>query len=450
MWSRVLHGSVRSQVIILAVMPILLVLILDTIVDEVMQKGKSVPYAHGLAIKVEMLFRQISALDDPEQVPGLLAATGNAGITAETVSPAELRATEPARLDEQDIRVLVKALLPPNLEAVVRNETATGSLRNILVVSDEDGHVLALAFSDETPSPYLLTEHQIGLVLRALVVLVPVLLLSLYTGHMITAPVRYLASAAQSLDADKRQERPFAERGVRELRILAHALNNMQLRLSKMVDERTRMLQAISHDLRTPLTRLRLRVDRAQDGEFREAALADIHRLTEMLDDVMTYLSPGGVEEVSRTSDLPSLLRTVCNDFQDLGFDVAFDGPARLAFKCKPRALGRAVSNLVDNATKYGSRVSVALERADDGGARIDVSDNGPGIPPPLHERVLDPFYKVDSARSAAGFGLGLSIVSSIIRQHGGRLELANGERGGLVARIWLPSDTVIPKMTGT
>jgi signal transduction histidine kinase len=195
--------------------------------------------------------------------------------------------------------------------------------------------------------------------------------------------------------------------------------------------------------LRTPLTRLRLRADRSAQPELRAAMLKDIARINDMIEETLTYLSNNVGAEALVKADLPSLVETVCADFADIGFAVTYEGPGRFTYLCKPRALTRAISNLIDNGTKFASAVVVRLVDHADGSARIFVTDDGPGIPINLRERVLEPFFKASAARPAngpGGFGLGLSIVNDIVRGHGGSMQLLAGTPSGLTVRIDLPA----------
>jgi signal transduction histidine kinase len=273
--------------------------------------------------------------------------------------------------------------------------------------------------------------------LVALVTLI--ILFSVFAVWAITRPLRRIASAAMKADISLGPA-PFEERGSVEIVALARALNGMQRRISTMVEARTRMLRGISHDLRTPLTRLRLRAERVQEDEVREALLADVERIDHLLKESLGYLRDNHQREASQRADLASLLQTVCDEFADMGRDVTYQGPPRLIAEFKPLALTRAVTNLCENAVKFGTVVEVTLSEGM-GQAIVDVADDGPGIPDQYRKRVLEPFFKLDAARRDAdtGFGLGLSIVSEIIEAHHGRLELLDRQPEGLIARLTIP-----------
>ncbi len=202
------------------------------------------------------------------------------------------------------------------------------------------------------------------------------------------------------------------------------------------------MLVAVSHDLRTPLTRLRLRIERLRDHPAQGAMLEEIATINEMLSETLAYMREVGQAEAAAPTDLPSLLQTICAQFADTGRNVVYRGPDRLVISCRPHALTRAVTNLVDNAAKFGASVEVDVKRRN-GEVLIEVRDDGPGVPANMLANVFEPFFKGDDARSqkgSGGFGLGLSIVREIAERHGGGVELENRRPHGLTARLRLPA----------
>ncbi|PRD44024.1 two-component sensor histidine kinase [Phyllobacterium phragmitis] len=266
-----------------------------------------------------------------------------------------------------------------------------------------------------------------------------IFLLSAFAIWAITLPLRRISRAAINADISTHAE-VFEERGSVEIIALAKALNGMRNRIAIMMESRTRMLRGISHDLRTPLTRLRLRAERLPEGPTRDTMLSDINHIDRLLGESLGYLRDNHSQEAVERTDIASTLQTICSEFADVGFDVTYRGPNRLITNCKPLAITRAVTNLCDNATKFGSSVIVEL-REDAGMTIIDVIDDGPGIPEPNRARVLEPFFKIDDARGGAnsGFGLGLSIVAEIVQAHGGKLEFLERQPNGLVVRMTLP-----------
>ncbi|MPZ36464.1 MAG: HAMP domain-containing protein [Rhizobiales bacterium] len=274
------------------------------------------------------------------------------------------------------------------------------------------------------------------------IVLVFLLLLSLYGVRWIIAPLSAVADAAHSFGRFPGQEHMIDRRGPREIAQVTDALNDMRTRIRSLLDDRTRMLAAISHDLRTPLTRLRLRAERVVEQELRESMLHEIEQISHMLNETLDYLRQDARSESMSRIDLPSLLQTVCADFANVGHNVSYEGPGRLTWTCRSTALMRAISNVVANGVKHGSSVVVNLRVRNDGAAEIDISDDGPGIPTALRDKVYDPFFKVDDARSTAGdgFGLGLSIARDVVKGHNGEISLLDRLPAGLTVRILLPA----------
>ncbi|MDB5652520.1 MAG: Signal transduction histidine kinase, partial [Tardiphaga sp.] len=265
----------------------------------------------------------------------------------------------------------------------------------------------------------------------------------------IIAPLSDVAEAALSFGRSPRDDQVISRRGPREITQVADALNDMRTRIRALLEDRTRMLAAISHDLRTPLTRLRLRVERVGENALRDKMLGDLAAVGRMLDETLDYLREDGKFEAVSRADLPSMLQTICWDFADIGHPVTYLGPSRLAWTVRPRSLTRAITNIVENGVKHGGAVTVALGTATDAGVEITISDDGPGVPAALRGKVFEPFFKVDSARpqGEGGFGLGLSIAHNIIERHGGEIELGAGEPHGLTVRIRLPVAKAIEKI---
>lgn len=310
-----------------------------------------------------------------------------------------------------------------------------GETRIMAVPVDRD--TLLVARLDPARMSLRDVSAQIPYYLLALVTLG--LLFAVFSGRVITRPLRRIAAAAAGADLTGGPE-IFEERGSIEIVMLARALNRMRRRIVTMVESRTRMLRGISHDLRTPLTRIRLRVDRVADPDLRVALLADIHRLEALLDESLAYLRDDHAREAVERVDVASILQTICSDFADIGHDIRFHGPNRLVARCRPLALGRAVANLCENATRFATRTDLTLT-AGDGVFVIEVADNGPGIPEDQRARVLDPFFKLDTARrdGGTGFGLGLAIVAEIVQAHRGSLDLADNTPQGLRVRVTVP-----------
>jgi signal transduction histidine kinase len=214
----------------------------------------------------------------------------------------------------------------------------------------------------------------------------------------------------------------------------------MRSRILELIDDRTQMMMAVSHDLRTPLTRLRLRVEDLSGNKEKERMLRDIEMMDSSITQAVTFLRQGEIQEAVEMSDLPSLVETICDQFSDAGHAVQYQGPTHLPALCRPHSLGSAITNLVDNGTKFGSSVLVRLSISTPNVACIEVEDDGPGIPDSEKAFVLEPFYRSDPARQkSGGFGLGLAIALNVARLHDGTLTLHDNLDKGLRARLCIP-----------
>jgi signal transduction histidine kinase len=215
----------------------------------------------------------------------------------------------------------------------------------------------------------------------------------------------------------------------------------MQSRLQRFLSDRTRMLGAISHDLRTPLTRLRLRIETDRAAEEKAKVLADIEIMESMLTSTLSFIRGVDDVEAAEVVDLDSLLQTVCDLVSDTGGEVSYSGPGRSRYYCKPQSMMRAFTNIVSNGAKYGVHAEVTLTRNASGGFKIEIADDGPGIAEGEKDKVFEAFYRTALARDTdrQGMGLGLSIARSIILAHGGTIELLDREPAGLIVAVTLP-----------
>jgi len=257
---------------------------------------------------------------------------------------------------------------------------------------------------------------------------------------MVIVPLTRVAHAAERVGVDINA--PFlAEQGPTQLQRVIRAFNDMRLRLQRYLNDRTLMLGAISHDMRTPLTRLRLRVETDRAADEKHKMLADIESMEDMLASSLSFIRGVDDAEADDTVDLESLLQTACDMVSDLGGDVEYTGAVRSRYRCRPQALLRALTNVIMNATKYGYRARVTLARLPGSGFVVDVEDEGPGISNAEKDKVFEPFYRSDEARDVdrQGMGLGLAIARSVIHGHGGTIDLLDREPRGLRVRIVLP-----------
>ena len=263
----------------------------------------------------------------------------------------------------------------------------------------------------------------------------------LLVARRIAGPLRHLAEAAERLGRGEAVAE-LAIQGPQEVKRAATAFNQMQGRLRRFVEDRTRMLAAISHDLRTPIATLRLRAEEIDDDEAREGVLRPLEELSALAEATLAFAREEGGEEV-RKADLASLVESVAGDLAELGRPVTFEDAPRTPLVCRASSLRRAVRNLIENAVAYGesAQVSLRLDPERRGHVQVVVDDHGPGIPETELDRVFEPFVRLEVSRNrrTGGTGLGLSIARSIARAHGGEVLVANRPGGGLRATLSLP-----------
>lgn len=268
---------------------------------------------------------------------------------------------------------------------------------------------------------------------------VVILAVSVWAVRRVTAPLASLSAAAERLGNDLNAP-PMPETGTIETQQASRAFNTMQARLRGLVENRTRMLAAISHDLRTPLTLLRLRAENAGDAQERDKMLASIAEMDSMIGATLQFARDEATAEPRRRTDLTALLTSVVDDLADAGFPVSLQPSPSVIYECQTGALKRALMNLLDNAVKYGKQARVAVGSTPEF-IEITIDDEGPGIPEEELARVMQPFYRVEGSRSreTGGIGLGLAIAQSVVEAHGGKLTLSNRPTGGLRASVTLP-----------
>lgn len=273
-----------------------------------------------------------------------------------------------------------------------------------------------------------------------LFMLLSIIALSSWAIWRVVRPLRRLSEKAEAFGREI-SPAPMAEAGPTEIRNLTRAFNLMQERITRSMQERTRMLAAISHDLRTPLARMRLQLETAQQDADPDKLLKNIELMQTMVNSVLGFLNDGSDGEEPEWLDLDALLATLCDDYQECGADIRYQGPGCIRFRCRHDAIQRALINLIENALHYGQSVHVSAS-VGSGRILVEVRDDGPGIPSDRLQDVLEPFVSLDSSRNSrpGSVGLGLSIVQEIVRAHGGTLELANGQFGGLTVRIAFPA----------
>jgi signal transduction histidine kinase len=375
----------------------------------------------------------------PSEHPALLEAFTTAPLHIEIRDQPTIETSSNPRVE------LIRDLIEFQLQSApdtVRVDTRPGTERSdeaeqlVAEIALPDGKWLAITNSDfavEGPSKLLFT------LLISLALLIAAL--SMWTARRLTRPISAFAAAAERFGASS-EAIPLPESGPQELRAATRTFNQMQDRLRRFVSDRTLMVAAMSHDLKTPLTRIRLRAELIGDGTQQGKILADIDEMTAMIESTLAFARDDAKRETPLLVDLGALVESVCENAIDTGHDVEMSSarPAILVI-CRPVAISRAVANLVDNAIKYGGRARVMLDRFADR-AVVTVEDNGPGIQDEEREKVFAPFYRIEGSRNrdTGGVGLGLAVARNSAREHGGDLTLGTSLGGGLRARLELPA----------
>ena len=257
-------------------------------------------------------------------------------------------------------------------------------------------------------------------------------------ARRLSAPMRVFTDAAERLGRDPRSP-PVEVRGAAEIRVAAQAFNDMQMRLRRYVEDRTAMVGAIAHDLRTPLTRLRFRIENVPE-DTRVKMAADIDQMEEMISAALAFVRDTSKPGERTPLELSSLLESACDEMAETGADIEVERGEKIILEGDPLALRRLLNNLLENAVKFGGKARARVWR-DGASAVIEIDDDGPGIPESEAERVFEPFYRREPSRSrqTGGIGLGLAVARSVARAHGGDVTLSNRPGGGLTARLHLP-----------
>ncbi|HEY2402796.1 MAG TPA: ATP-binding protein, partial [Steroidobacteraceae bacterium] len=268
---------------------------------------------------------------------------------------------------------------------------------------------------------------------------VSISLFTVLAARRFAGPIRQLATAVRDFGINP-QAPAIQESGPRELRQVIRTFNEMKAQIQKFVSYRTMMLAAISHDLRTPLTRMRLRGEFIEDAEQQERLFRDVDEMQAMIDSALAFFRDDAASEPPTTFDLANLLLTIRNDYADRQIEVGYEGPAHAAYQGRPFALQRAFSNLVENALEYATPPSIELLREPNAYV-ILIRDHGPGLPDHALANIFLPYYRVDKSRNrnTGGVGLGLCVARALVQGHGGEIRLRSPRSGGLEARIVLP-----------
>lgn len=323
--------------------------------------------------------------------------------------------------------------------------TAHGGLPNkpnrclTIITSLSDGSPLRLdvARNQRAPLPF-----QGNFVRNLLLFLSGIVLIALFVAHMATKPLRKLAQAAHDLGQNIEHPALSENEGSTEVKEASIAFNSMQTSIRNHLQERTYMLAAIAHDLQTPLTRLRLRLENVSDETLRVKLIADMTATLAMVKEGLDFARSTNTEEPFERVDIDSLIEAICNDATDAGAEVTCSGKIGKPIYAYPHSLRRCITNLLDNAIKYGGSAQVTVNQ-ENTKAVISIIDNGLGIPNKQLEVVFQPFKRIEDSRSrhSGGTGLGLTIARMIAEKHKGSIKLKNlaAPNHGLIATLILP-----------
>ena len=439
--ARLRPKTIAGQIALLVVAGIAVAHVVATAAFLILHESQNPDTLPGVAAsRLGVLVRLLDAAD-PAARPALLASG---------------RSLPLIHVEPWDGTVLPGATSPPDLPVIRRLRNGAGRPVTItdLSAADPDGersdarlHIgivtpAGARLQATLPNDPLRGPRQGALIFTVAFLALTLALLCVWATRALTAPLKRLAGAAEAFGA-RDDHVALPEAGPREVLAVSRALDRMRSRVRRLIDDRTQMLAAISHDLRTPITRLRLRAEFIEDEHARASTLRDLDQMNGLVEAALSFVRDGQIRDANSHSlvDLASVVQTVCDDFSDFGSPVSVSRSRHVLVQGRPEELQRAVTNLVDNAVKYGGRAEVQME-ASERGVRVCILDSGPGIPEAEREAMLQPFVRGDRARNlneASGFGLGLSIVQAIVEAHNGRLQLENRPGGGLCAAIELP-----------
>ncbi|MDW9591627.1 HAMP domain-containing protein [Sinorhizobium meliloti] len=347
-------------------------------------------------------------------------------------------------LNEADVEVADKVRAAIGAKYPIEVESIPGGVRRLQAhLRLSDGEPLTI---DITPRGVMPVADWLPYVLVAQLSLL--VLCSWFAVRQATRPLADLAKAADTLDPNSRTPR-LSETGPREVAYAATAFNAMRDRIAQYLEERVQILAAISHDLQTPITRMKLRAEMAEASIERDKLITDLDEVERLVKEGVAYArSAHGKDEKASRIDLASFIESLAYDYQDTGKAVTVAELGDGAIVTRPHALRRILTNLIDNALKFGGSAEIEVQRRPEGTVTIKVLDHGPGIPEDQLEAVLQPFFRLEQSRSrdTGGTGLGLAIAQQLATVIGGSLTLRNRDGGGLAAELSLESSTVSMK----
>ena len=424
--------GIRGQIaalVVTSIVAIHLILTASFLIHRPDQFEPAVGHRHSQLATIAQLLGAAPADGRPRLLSDVARAFPQLGLESLPPSPAAA-ASEPDNPDLQNLRRRLG-----NGYRVFSLADESGG-RKVGIALPDGAMISATMLPDQRPPRFWGGP----LMTTLLFVVISVSLLGLWAARALTAPLSSFAKAAESFSLNGAAA-PLPERGPEEIRSVARALNRMRERITALIDDRTRMLAAISHDLRTPITRMRLRSEFIEDGVYRDRMLSDLDQMRSMLESVLSFLRNDRGLESMTLADVATTLQLITDQFADMGQKIAYDGPEHAMATVRPDDLHRGITNLVENAVRFGAEATIRLIVLSDV-MTIEVEDDGPGISDARKDVMLEPFVRGDDARNmdeASGFGLGLSIARAIVLAHGGELSLHDRQPHGLIVRIQLP-----------
>lgn len=332
---------------------------------------------------------------------------------------------------KQERQPMLMSGVPQNSDE--RNDKALTELR--VVVKLQNDHWLQLNASSSTLSAIAIKQ---GMTFFALATLLTLVCMAVMIKN-ITKPLQLLSRASQQLGRGEVVE-SIAEHGADDITEAIRAFNQMNQRVQCFGEDRARLLAALSHDLRTPITSMLLRVEMMPESDDRDALLKTLEEMQLMSESTLSFMKQSSDTEATKPVEVNAFLGSLCEDLVEVGYSVEFKESVSKTLLCRPVSLKRALRNLIENGAKYGAHAEVSFSTPDQNSLIVEIQDSGDGIPEDKFEQVFEPFYRLETSRNreTGGTGLGMAIARNIIRSHGGNVELSN-QQTGLLVRIELP-----------
>lgn len=434
-WTRLLPDRIAAQIALLVVMSVLLLHAAVYITVVSIRRGPPPEHPAETTGRVAGFVQMLDAAPLAERA-ALIARMAQASPGLTLTYPFAQTSGSPRAQDPRAQHL--RRLLRGNL-VVADPEQSDDPRRVRIPVTLSDGTVVAVTLPFDQPpgAPPGFGGAVIGTAIFLLLILS---LLGTWTALFLLRPLRAMETTVEAYGSGDTHT-PLPETGPREIRTVSKAINRMQERITRLMEDRTRTLAAVGHDLRTPITRLRLRAEMLEDTPEKARMLADLDQMDAMVQSALSHLRDGRGTGQSATFDLHSLLQTIADRYQDVGKPVTMVETGRLAVRGRALDIDRAVTNIVDNALKYGETAAIALFRVGEC-AVVEISDEGPGIAAERREAMFQPFVRGDEARNmneADGFGLGLSITRAVVEAHEGTISFADRKPKGFTVRVTLP-----------